>query len=105
LSPALTNLSEGAANGKSRKSTLKGPVLNHDSTAFFVAYSADQMSGALVDDWVDSLATAGVGVMMSNINAMRTNYASKVWEPDWFGYDSAASDDQPVLKYLPKEVI
>jgi len=105
LFPALTNRGEAAASGKFRKSTLKGPVLNHDSTAFFVAYSADQMSGALVDDWVDSLATAGVGVMMSNINAMRANYASKVWEPDWFGYDPAASDDQPVLKYLPKEVI
>src|SRR5437868_5237853 len=90
---------------RSQKVPLRGPILNHDSTAFFVAYSAAQMSAALVDDWVDSLAAAGVGVMMSNINAMRANYASKVWEPDWFGYDPNAGDDQQVLKYLPKDVI
>src|SRR6185369_14536498 len=83
-----------AETRRTQKPTSKGPNLNHDSTAFFVAYSADQMSAALVDEWVDSLATAGVGVLMSNVNAMRANYASKVWEPDWFGYDPAAGDDQ-----------
>ncbi len=97
----------GEATGSSRAqpSALKGPILNHDSTAFFVAYNADQMSGALVDDWVDSLAAAGAGVMMSNINAMRANYASKVWEPDWHGYDPGGPDDQPVLKHLPRDVV
>jgi hypothetical protein len=103
LSSGLTAPSKAATTRRSQKLSLKGPILNHDSTAFFVAYSADQMSAALVDEWVDSLATAGVGVLMSNVNAMRANYASKVWEPDWFGYDPAAGDDQAVLKYLPKD--
>src|ERR1041384_2794522 len=94
---------EAVGPKRARKPFLKGPILNHDSTAFFVAYSADQMSGALVDSWVDSLSEAGVGVMMSNINAMRANYASKVWETDWHGYDPAAGDDQPVLRHRPKE--
>src|SRR5882724_3032659 len=97
--------SKGRATGRAHKPELKGPILNHDSTAFFAAYSAEQMSGALVDDWVDSLASAGVGVMMSNINAMRANYASNAWEPDWQGYDPKAGDDQPVLKHLGKDVI
>jgi len=103
ISPLLS--SAATPTKRAPKFTLKGPILNHDSTAFFVAYSAEQMSGALVDGWVDSLAAAGVGVMMSNINAMRANYASMVWEPDWFGYDPAAGDNQPVLKHLPKDVV
>jgi hypothetical protein len=101
----LTVTAQPGGTNRAARSFLKGPILNHDSTAFFVAYSADQMNGALVDGWVDSLTEAGVGVMMSNINAMRANYASKVWEPDWQGYDPAAGDDQPVLKHLPKDVI
>jgi len=81
IAPSVVT-SETRAVQRVHKPFLKGPILNHDSTAFFVAYSADQMSGALVDDWVDSLAAAGVGMMVSNINAMRANYASKVWESD-----------------------
>src|SRR5262245_1345235 len=105
LSSALIAPGKAATIRPSQKPTLRGPILNHDSTAFFVAHSADQMSGTLVDEWVDSLAAAGVGALMSNVNAMRANYASKVWEPDWFGYEPAAGDEQPVLKYLPKDVI
>ena len=101
----LTVVSKTRSTGRSSKTVLKGPLLNHDSTAFFAAYSADQMSGALVDGWVDSLAAAGIGVMVSNINAMRANYTSKVWEPDWLGYDPNGGDDQPVLKHLAKDVI
>jgi len=103
---AVATVPVARAAGRSRRAqppVLKGPILNHDSTAFFVAYTADQMSGALVDDWVDSLAAAGVGVLMSNINAMRANYASQVWEPDWHGYEAQGPDDQPVLKHLPKD--
>ena len=32
---------EGRAAERARKPGLKGPILNHDSTAFFAAYSAD----------------------------------------------------------------
>jgi len=84
---------------------VKGPIFNQDSTEFFYVHSADEMSGELVDAWVDSLSAAGIGTLMSNTNAMRANYASKVWETDWHGYDPAGPDDQPVLKYLTKEEI
>jgi len=84
---------------------LKGPLFNQDSTEFFYTHSADQMSAEAVEAWVDSLAEAGVGTLFSNTNAMRANYASKVWETDWHGYDPSGPDDQPVLKYLPREDI
>src|SRR5262249_33064573 len=101
----LVVASEPLPARRAQKPSLRGPILNHDSTAFFCAYSAHQMSGELVDNWVESLAAAGVGVMMTNINAMRANYASKVWEPDWQGYDPKGPDDQPVLKHLPRQTI
>jgi hypothetical protein len=82
---------------------LKGPLFNQDSTEFFYTHTADQMSGEAVDAWVASLAQAGVGALFSNTNAMRANYASKVWETDWHGYDPHGPDDQPVLKYLPAD--
>jgi len=81
---------------------MKGPIFNQDSTEFFYTHTADQMAGEAVDAWVDSLADAGVGTLLSNVNAMRANYASKVWEPDWFGYDPQGPDDQPVLRHQPE---
>jgi hypothetical protein len=84
---------------------LRGPLFNQDSTEFFYTHPADEVSAEAVDAWVDSLAEAGVGTLFSNTCAMRANYASKVWETDWHGYDPAGPDDQPVLRYLPKEDI
>ncbi|MBI3920671.1 MAG: hypothetical protein HY318_04570 [Armatimonadetes bacterium] len=99
------------AHGESRKTRskkgipLKGPIFNQDSTQFFYDHAADEINGEVVDAWVDSLAGAEVGTLMSNTCAMRANYASKVWETDWHGYDPNGPDDQPVLKYLPKDDI
>lgn len=84
---------------------IKGPIFNQDSTEFFFVRTADQMSGESVDAHIDQLAAAGVGTYFSNVNAMRANYASKVWEPDWHGYDPAGPDDQPVLRFMSAESI
>lgn len=84
---------------------MKGPIFNQDSTEFFYTHTPNQISGEAVDAWVDGLAEAGVGTLVSNTCAMRANYASQVWEPDWQGYDPNGPDDQPVLRYLPKESI
>jgi len=80
---------------------IKGPIFNQDSTEFFFVRTADQMSGETVDAYIDDLARFGIGSFFSDVNAMRANYASKVWETDWHGYDPAGPDDQPVLRYLP----
>lgn len=79
---------------------VAGPVCNQDSTQFFFDYRAAEMSGELVDAYIDQLADAGIRTFVSCVNAQRTNYPSKVWEHDWDGYDSAGPDDQPVLRYL-----
>jgi len=80
---------------------IAGPIFNQDSTEFYFVRTADQMSGETVDAYIDDLARAGIGAFFSNVNAMRANYASKVWETDWHGYDPAGPDDQPVLRHLP----
>lgn len=80
---------------------LRGPIFNQDSTDFFFVRTADQMSGEAVDAYIDDLHRAGIGTFFSCGNAMRANYASKVWETDWHGYDPAGPDDQPVLRHLP----
>lgn len=80
---------------------IAGPIFNQDSTEFYFVRTADQMSGETVDAYIDDLARAGIGAFFSNVNAMRANYASKVWETDWHGYDPAGPNDQPVLRHLP----
>ena len=81
---------------------MKGPIFNQDSTDFFYVRPPDQVSAEAVDAWVDSLAAAGVGTLMSCVCAMITNYASKAWEPFWHRYEPQGPDDQPVLRHLPK---
>jgi hypothetical protein len=61
------------------------------------------MSGELIDRYIDLLAYAGIGTFVSCVNAQRANYASRVWETDWEGYDPAGPDDQPMLRGLPEE--
>lgn len=80
---------------------IAGPIFNQDSTEFFFVRTADQMSGETVDAYIDDLARSGIGAFFSDVNAMRANYASKVWETDWHGYDPKGPDDQPVLRHLP----
>lgn len=79
---------------------IAGPIFNQDSTEFYFVRTADQMSGETVDAYIDDLARAGIGAFFSDVNAMRANYASKVWETDWHGYDPKGPDDQPVLRHL-----
>jgi len=79
---------------------MEGPVFNQDNTNFFFDHTADEMSGALVDAYIDQLADSGVRTFVSCVNAMRTNYVSHVWEADWQGYDPKGPDDQPILRHL-----
>lgn len=85
---------------KRERVRVAGPIFNQDSTEFFFSHPAAEMSAQTVDDYIDLLARAGVKTFVSNVNAMRANYASKVWETDWHGYDPEGPDDQPVLRFL-----
>ena len=84
---------------------MKGPIFNQDDSEFCASRAPEQISGEAVDAWVDGLARAGVGTLVSCVCAMTTNYASKVWETRWSRYDPAGPDDQPVLKHLPRESV
>ncbi|NLC55739.1 MAG: hypothetical protein GX774_02750 [Armatimonadetes bacterium] len=86
---------------------VHGLVQNEDCTNFFYfrRIGAGVDGGALVDRYVDTLADAGVKVLMCNTNARRTNYRSRVWEAFWDGLDPEGPDDQPFLKPMaPAEV-
>ena len=80
-----------------------GVIFNQDCTEFFVVNRPEAMSGELVDSFVDSLAAAGVAALFSNPSGQRVNYASKVREPYWLGYDPAGPDDQPFFDGYPRE--
>lgn len=82
-------------------SKIAGPIFNQDSTDFFYSRTPAEMSAKSVHDYIDRLARAGVGTFVSCGNAMKANFATKVWEPEWSGYDPQGPDDQPVLKHLP----
>ena len=84
---------------------LRGPIFNQDDSEFFSTRDPSEVTGEAVDAWVDGLAAAGVGTLVSCVCAMRTNYASRAWEPRWTGYDPQGPDDQPVLAHLPRESV
>lgn len=85
----------------SGRPAIAGPILNLDSTQFFFEHPAGQISGETVDAYIDLLADAGIRTFFTCVNAQKANYASKVWEPDWSGYDPRGGDDQPVLRHIP----
>ncbi|MCF7760421.1 MAG: hypothetical protein K9M98_07955 [Cephaloticoccus sp.] len=89
----------------SNQTSLRGPIFNQDSTEFFFTHGPDEVSAAAVDAYIDQLAAAGIGTFISCLNAMKANFASKVWETDWHGYDPKGPDDQPVLHQLPAAAI
>ncbi len=80
--------------------TIAGPILNLDSTQFFFEHSAAEMNGETVDAYIDLVARSGIRTFITCVNAQKANYASRVWEHDWSGYDPKGPDDQPVLRYL-----
>ncbi len=79
---------------------LQGPIFNQDCTDLFYSHTikAGVDGGAVIDQYVDVLAEAGVTVLMCNTNARKTNYKSGVWETFWDGYDPNGPDDQPFFK-------
>jgi hypothetical protein len=82
-------------------SSIPGIALNEDDSHYFSTRAGKQLDGTLVDSWVDQYANTQVRELMLCPNAMRTSYASKVWDPIWRGYDPTGPDDQPLLASSP----
>ena len=81
---------------------LTGLFHNEDSTQiFFTQQFPPNKAGEVIDKYVDVMAAAGVKVFLCNTNSRRTNYASRVWDTYWDGYDAKGPDDQPFLKPIP----
>ena len=76
---------------------LTGPIFNQDCTDFFYtnAITEGVDGGAVLDEYFDVIADAGVTVLMVNTNARKTNYTGRAWERFWDGYDPDGPDDQP----------
>lgn len=95
---------EAGNAGATRPARLTGLLHNEDCTEFFGHYDFPAgQTGAIVDQYVDVMAGAGVTVLLCNTNARRTNYRSKVWEAYWDGYDPSGPDDQPFLAPVPPD--
>lgn len=80
-----------------------GLCLNEDSSHFFTSRKGKRLTQEDVDGWVAQYAGTQVRELMLNVNAMRTSYGSKVWDPIWRGYDPQGPDDQPLLASLTPE--
>lgn len=85
-------------------SKMRGLIFNQDCTDLFYSHEIKDGvdGGAVVDEYVDLLAQAGVVTLMINTNARKTNYQSDVWETFWAGYDPNGPDDQPFLQPIPQ---
>jgi len=83
---------------------LTGLFYNEDNSHFFAAeHFPPGKAGEVIDKYVDIVAGAGVKVYFCNTQSRRTNYASRVWDSYWDGYDPDGPDDQPFLKPLPPQ--
>lgn len=76
---------------------MSGLLLNEDCNHFFVNRRNKALGIREVDAWADQYAGTQVDELVLNVNAMRTSYASRVWEPWWHGYDPEGGDEQPFL--------
>ncbi|HUT75892.1 MAG TPA: hypothetical protein VM221_13785 [Armatimonadota bacterium] len=82
---------------------MPGIALNEDSSHFFISRAARRLDAEQVAAWVDQYADTQVQELILNPNAMRTSYASEVWDPIWRGYDPQRGDDQPLFASLSGE--
>ena len=82
-------------------STIPGIALNEDDSHYFSTRAGQHLDAGVVDSWVDQYANTQVRELILCPNAMRTSYASKVWDPIWRGYDPAGPDGQPLLASTP----
>lgn len=73
-------------------------IYNEDANNLFVFYPGEQMNEGVIDGRVDTVAEAGATVFVMNVNAMKTNYSSKVWQSWWDGYDPEGPDDQDFFR-------
>ncbi len=80
-----------------------GLCFNEDSSHFFSSRAGRRLTADDVDAWVDQYSGTQVRELILNVNAMRTSFASKVWDPIWRGYDPEGPDGQPLLESLPPE--
>ncbi len=80
-------------------------ALNEDNSHYFFDSSrgGKRVDRAALDAWLDQYAGTQVRELMLCINAMRVNYASRVWDPIWRGYDPKGPDDQPLFASLKPE--
>jgi hypothetical protein len=77
---------------------MQGLMLNEDCNHYYVNRRDSNPGVQEVDAWADQYAGTQVTELVMNVNAMKTSYGSKVWEPFWHGYDPEGGDDQPFLK-------
>ena len=83
---------------------MAGICLNEDDSHFYVTRTREEMDEEHVDALVDTYAGTQVRELLFNPNAMRTSYASQVWQPIWDGYDPEAGDDQPFFQPADREL-
>jgi hypothetical protein len=79
---------------------MSGLALNEDNSHYFSTRAGQRLDAAAVASWVDQYAGTQVRELLLCPNAMRTSYASDVWDPIWHGYDPTAPDDQPLFASL-----
>ena len=85
----------------STTTSVPGIALNEDDSHYFFTRAGQNLNEAIVDSWVDQYADTQVRELFLCPNAMRTSYASNVWDPIWAGYDPEAGDDQPLFASTP----
>ncbi len=82
---------------------MSGIALNEDCSHYFGTNAGKKLDAVKVASWVNGYAQGQVKEMIFNPSAMRTSYASKVWDPFWRDYDPNGPDDQPLFKSLSPE--
>lgn len=83
--------------------TMTGVIFNQDCTQTYYQTPPEEMRPEVFDKLVDGLAAAGITAFLVNTQSQRTNYASKVWETFWDGFDPDGPDDQPFLAPVQPE--
>jgi len=79
----------------------KSIMLNEDNSHYFFTRGDPATMEQDLHHWIEQYADTQIRDMIINVNAMKTNYGSDVWESMWAGFDPSQGEDQPLFASSP----
>jgi len=79
---------------------VAGICFNEDQNHFYYSRRNMEVGPEEAEALLRQYGGTQINDFLINVNAMKTGYASSVWEPFWHGYDPEAGEEQPLFRSI-----